>query len=136
VTAARREQTLFQAIGDLTDGLTGLVRNHLQLVRHEVRADATELTHDVAAILLAASVLAIGYCLLLTGAIFMAGWWAGLVGMGVCALTLSFIHLIAGAIALRAVTSQFRRRHYGLALSGEELERSKEWMKQLPAPEP
>jgi hypothetical protein len=136
VTAVRREQTMLQAIGDLTEGLTGLVSNHLQLVRHEVRADATELTHEVAAILLAASVLAIGYALLLVGAIFMAGWWAGLVGMGVCALMLSSIHIIAGAVALRAVISHFRRRHYGLALSGEELERSKKWMKQLPAPEP
>jgi hypothetical protein len=56
--------------------------------------------------------------------------------MGVCALGLSIIHLVAGVIALRAVITQFRSRHYGLAWSGEELDRSRQWMKQLPAPKP
>ena len=133
MTAGRREQPLFQALQDLTSGLTELIQHHLQLARHEVRADAAELSQDLAAILLAASVLGVGYALLLVGAIFMAGWFAGLVGMGLCALILSMIHMAAGAVALRAVVTQFRRRHYGLAWSGEALERSREWMKQLPA---
>lgn len=133
MTTGRREQPLFQAVQDLTTGLTELIQHHLKLARHEVRADAAELAQDLAAILLAASVLGIGYALLLASAVFMAGWFAGLVGMGLCALLLSAIHMAAGAVALRAVVKQFRRRHYGLAWSGEALERSREWIKQLPA---
>lgn len=120
------------ALTSLTDGIQNLISTHFHLVRYELKSDAIGLGKDAGAVIVAAGFALIGYLLLLVSAIIFAGWFAGILGMGICAMTLCLIHLIGGAVVVAGVAKQFKARHYGLYYTGEELDRSKQWAKQLP----
>lgn len=120
------------ALTSLTDGMQNLFRSHFNLARYEIKSDAIGMGKDAGAVVVALVFALIGYLLLLVSAIIFAGWFAGIVGMGICSMTLCLIHLVGGALVVRGVVAQFKARHYGLYYTGDELERSKKWVKQLP----
>lgn len=127
------EAPLIQAFQNLTSGLADLLVNILALARHEAKTDAIELGKDVGAIALAAGLLVLGYLGLLVSAVLFAAWYAGVLGAGVCAFTLTLTHLGVGAYTLRGLVKDFKLKYYGLRVTGTELQRTKEWARQIPA---
>lgn len=131
-TPTPEQSPLVTALMGVTDGVQNLVRSHLTLARYEAKADAISLGKDVGAIVVALVFVLLGYLLLNIAAILFAAWYGGIIGMAIVAMSLALIHLLGGAWILKAVVDQFKARHYGLQYTGEELERSKTWAKQIP----
>lgn len=124
---------LVQALRGLTDGVTGLVRHHLELARLELQTDAKEIGKDVAVIAIAGILALVGYLFLNVAAILFSVWFGGVVAAACVALALALIHLGGGGLALYALSTKFYERHYGGYLQ-RELERSSNWAQQLPTP--
>ena len=131
-TQDARESGLVKALLGLSENITTLVSQHLALARHELRADALSAAQDVGALLVALFFVMVGYGLLNLAAILFAAWFAGVVGMALTCLTLALINLIGGGLILRGVRAQLATRRYGLHYSGQELQRSKAWARQIP----
>jgi uncharacterized membrane protein YqjE len=132
--ATRPSSPITSAIQDVTEGLTGMVRHHLQLARHEARADAAAFTRQLGILLAAASVVGLGYLMLLVGVILLVGAYYSYLGMAICALSMSVVHLIGGVVALIIIRRRLKHSHK-LVKSNEQIERSREWVKQLPMQE-
>lgn len=123
---------LVSALMGLSDSLSNLVRQHFMLARHELRADARSAAKDIGAICVALFFIMVGYVLLQVTAILFAAWFGGIVAMAISALLLALINLIGGALTLRGLRAQIATRQYGLHYTGQELQRSKAWAKQIP----
>ncbi|MFU8802816.1 MAG: phage holin family protein, partial [Bradymonadaceae bacterium] len=121
-------QTAFQG---LTDGLSNLFRQHLELVRFEVKEEATEVGKNVAALGLFVFIALVGYGLLNLAAIFFAGWFGGLVAMAIAALALALINLGGAAYAIRKIMHRFEDNSVNLSRTEEEMQRNKQWIKQI-----
>ena len=125
---------LVPAFQSLTDGLVGMLRTHLELFRLEMQNDA-KLAAKSAGIVVAFGAIAIlGYGLLnlalVLGAYVLAGKWAMFLTCG----TLALGHLVTGLVMIRQTLHDMRDNTQQLGASQSELERSKEWIKELTGP--
>ena len=91
-----QREGLVSAIQRLTDGVTNLVRNQVELVRIEFRREATEAGQRSGALLLFAGLALLGYGLVNLSVIFLAGWLLGFAGMTLASLLLGVVHLGVG----------------------------------------
>lgn|GEM_PF-5123816 len=118
------------AIRSLTQGTQNLLKHHLELARHEAKADALELAKDLGGIFVALGMALVGYLLLNLAAVFFAGWFAGLIGMAIATLALALLHIAGGLLAAKTLGENMKQRHYGMRYTGTEIERSTEWAKE------
>ncbi|MEM1349893.1 MAG: phage holin family protein [Myxococcota bacterium] len=128
-TSDLQETGLVVALRSLTDGVTGLVTNHLRLAQVEVKIDALEIGKDIAGILVAGVLALIGYVFLLISALLFAAWY-NIAASALVALALALIHLGGGLYALKALTDAFAARHYG-AYTNQAITRSTKWAKKI-----
>lgn len=128
-----RPQTGFQtAVEDLTDGLSRLVRQHFALARVEMREEIDDLKKQIGAILVFAVVALLGYLLLNLAIILLFGVWLdSLAAMATTALILAILHLGVGVTALVLLGSRLRENEVGLSQTTEELQRNKQWLKEI-----
>ncbi len=122
------------AIKGLTQSTQSLIKNHIDLARHEAKADAMEVGKDLSGLIVAAAIAGLGYVLLLLSAILFASWYAGTVGMALTSFALALIHLIGGGAIAAKLANNFQTRHYGPIQAKRELEESKLWAKDTLAP--
>ena len=128
--AEEPKSPLVVAIRSLTQGTQNLLKHHLELARHEAKADALELAKDIGGILIALGLALVGYLLLNLAAVFFAGWFAGLIGMAIATFALALLHIVGGLLAAKTLGENIQERHYGLRYTGTEIERSTEWAKE------
>ena len=139
-----RSAGLVAAFQDLTDGLVTLVRQHLELVRYEIRDDAAVVGRHVASIgrhlastVVFGTVVLVGYGLLNLSAVFFAGAAFGPLGMALASLVLAVINLWIGAQAGRMALQRLKDAEEALRESallretGMEFERDRQWVKEI-----
>jgi len=128
------ETGLVLALRGLTDGVTGLVTNHLKLAQVEAKTDALEIGKDVAGIVVAGVLALMGYVFLLIAAVLFAAWHS-IAASALVAAALALIHLGAGLYALKTLTDAFAIRHYG-AYTNQAITRSTQWAQTIQTKEP
>ncbi|SRR5690554_3975943 len=126
-----RTSNIQQALSGLTDGVTSLVKGHIELARHEVKEEATAAGKNIAALLLFALITLVGYGLLNITAILFAGWFGGIVAMAITGLILTIINLVGGGFAIMQILQRFEKHTPGLTQVGEELKKDKQWISQI-----
>lgn len=120
-----------QAFQGLTDGLYSLFRNHIDLVRYEVKEEATHVGKNVAALGVFAFIALVGYGLLNIAAILFAGWFGGIVAMAIVALVLALINIGGAGFAIRHIIKRFQEDPVGLPRTSEEIQKDKTWISQI-----
>ncbi|CAN0585278.1 unnamed protein product, partial [Laminaria digitata] len=121
---------LVLAIKSLTQGTQNLLKHHIELAKHEAKADALEIGKDITGVIVAVGLALMGYLLLNFAAVLFSAWLAGITGMAIRALILALIHLVGGGIAAKTLVENVQRRYYGMNYTGKELERSTAWVKE------
>lgn len=116
------------ALKGLTESTQNLLKHHIELAKHEAKADALEIGKDITGLVIAGVFAALGYVLLLVSAILFASWFAGMTGMALTGFALALIHLLGGGIIALRLLDNFKTRHYGLVQTGRELSQSKRWL--------
>lgn len=132
----RSEISLAGVFQTLSEDVLLLFREHLRLFRLELKQDASIAGRYFAAMAFFGVVALVGFGLLSLTAILFAGWAFGLVGMAVTALVLSLVHLGFGLHAFAKISGRLKTDELGPRLAGEELDRSRKWMTQLPGSPP
>ncbi len=132
----RSEISLAGVFQTLSEDVLLLFREHLRLFRLELKQDASIAGRYFAAMAFFGVVALVGFGLLSLTAILFAGWAFGLVGMAVTALVLSLVHLGFGLHAFAKISGRLKADELGPRLAGEELDRSRKWMTQLPGSPP
>lgn len=129
----QQQQTGFQtAIEDLTDGLSRLVRQHFELARVEIRREAKDVGTNVGALLAFAALGLVGYLLLNVAIILVFGAFVGgMVAMAITAIVLALLHLVVAGVAILRILSHLRDADLGLHDTTEELQRNKQWIKEI-----
>lgn len=126
-----RETGFQNAIEGLTDGLSRLVRKHFELARTEVRREASEISQQVALLALFASISLVGYILLNLAIVFFAAWLGDVAIMAIVALALAILNLGGGAFGAVRILRILRRSDVGLNQTTDELQRDKQWIKEI-----
>lgn len=126
-----RTSNIQQALQGLTDGVTSLVKSHIELMRHEVKEEATTAGKNIAALFLFGLVTFVGYGLLNITAILFAGWFGGIVSMAITALILTVINLAGGVFAILQILQRFEKNAPGLKQVSAELKKDKQWISQI-----
>lgn len=132
-----QRQTSFQeAIDGITDGFSKLVRKHFELARTEVRREASEVGQYVGALAAFAAIAIIGYAMLNVAIVLFAAWLGGLGPMTLTALGLAIVNLGVAAIAIVRILGKLQQSDVGLSQTTEELQRDKQWLKEIRANSP
>jgi uncharacterized membrane protein YqjE len=123
----RSQTLLIGALQNLSDGVTGLVGNHLALAQLELKQDAAAAARDIAAIVVAGVFALIGYLLLNVAAILFAAWH-GLAAAAIVGGSLALVNLLGGGFALVGLGARARQRYYGY-YTQTAIKRSTTWAK-------
>ncbi len=128
----RQPTSAFQtAIEDLTDGVSQLIRNHVDLARTELRQELTELRTDALALALSTAVALIGYAILNIAIITLALWLGGVGPMAIAAVVMTVLNFVLAALGFRFAYRRLNERQGRLDETQQELKRNKQWMKEL-----
>lgn len=118
----------------LTDGVSALVKQHIELARHEITVDATTAARRIGILAACGVVALIGYLILMTGILLLAGWLGGLLAAWITALALGLIHLGAAAgFGARYAQKLRQEKPVSLAQISDELHKDKQWLQQIAA---
>jgi hypothetical protein len=125
---------LVPAFQSLTDGLVSLLRNHLQLFRHELQSDAKLAAEGVATAVAFGLIGLVGYFLLNIALILTAYAVAGVIPMVAVCGGLSLFNLVVGFGTAKRIVDGMREKSRQLGGTQSEIERSKTWIKELKGP--
>ena len=103
---------LLSLVKETADGLGRLIADHIKLARVEMVADAKDWSRKAAMLLLAAVFVAVGYTFAWLAAAVALG---RLIGVPLAFLAVAVLHLLGGALGLRAVS----RRMKGVRIMNE-----------------
>ena len=132
ITGPRTTRNGFQgAIEELTDGLSGLVRQHFELARTEVKEEAKEYSRYGAVLGLAAALLFMGYAMGNVAVILVALWLGGVGAMAITSIVLTVLNMAAGALGGWYGWRHLREADVELSQTTEELQRDKKWLKEI-----
>lgn len=128
---ATKTSGIVGALKDLTDGMSVLFRQHLELVRLEVKEDARILTGHLAVLVVFGLFTLVGYLMLNGAAVLFAGWGFGIHGMAITTLILAVVNLAFGLRAMRATMARLERDGIALDRTAQEIGRDIEWVKEI-----
>lgn len=118
----------------LTDGVSSLVKQHIELARHEITRDATTTARRLGILGACALVALMGYTLLLVAAITFAGWLGGMLAAWIVALALGGAHLgLAGGFGAHYARKLRTEKPVDLAQLSDELNKDRLWLQQMAA---
>lgn len=121
----------------LTDGVSSLVKQHIELARHEITRDVTTTARRLGVLGACALVALMGYTLLLVAAIALAGWLGGALATWIVALSLGLIHLgVAAGFGAHYAKKLRSEKPVDLAQLTDELNKDKLWLQQMAASAP
>jgi uncharacterized membrane protein YqjE len=124
-------QGLGPAFEKLAEGVSTLVREHLELARLEMREDAGKAAKSVAAIVLCGSFALIGYLMLNVAGVALGAVLYGKVGLAVAAFLLAVINFVIGFILIASVSSESEAGLMSFEETTKELSRDREWLRQI-----
>ncbi len=116
----------------LTDGVSTLVKQHLELARYEIKQDVSTTGKRLAFVAACTVVALIGYVLLNAAAILLAGWLGGLAAAFIVGVSLAVIHLGAAAGIFVYFGKQLKEeKPVDLAQTTDELDKDKQWLRKI-----
>lgn len=125
----------------LADGVSTLVKQHIELARYEATRDIRTATRRMAILGACALIGGVGYLFLLATGVLLAGWLGGWLAAWICAAVIASAHLGVGGVMGRKYSKKLRaEKPVDLAQLGDELNKDKQWLQQIAAtskkPEP
>lgn len=118
----------------LADGVSTLVKQHIELARYEATRDVRKATKRIAILGACALVGAVGYLFLLTAGILLAGWLGGWLAAWICAAVIAALHLGVAAVMGRKYSRKLRaEKPVDLAQLSDEFSKDKQWLQQIAA---
>lgn len=127
------EAGLGAAFRDLTDGISGLVRNQFELIRIETKHEASEAGSTAGKLAGSAIIAFLGYGFLLLALVFSVGWWGyGLDGMALFAGIVGALHLIGGLLGVRAYLAKFGAQQERLEKMTRTRTEAEKWQEKNP----
>jgi hypothetical protein len=116
----------------LTDGLSTLVKQHMELARYEVTKDVKTTGTRVGIIAACAVVALLGYVMLLATGVMLAWWLGGLLAAWITAGALAVVHLaLAGGLAAYFGKKLRDDKPVDLAQTNDELNEDKRWLREI-----
>lgn len=116
----------------LTDGLSTLVKQHLELARYELKQDVSTTSKRLGIIAACAVVALIGYVTLLGAGILLAGWLGGALAAFITAASIALVHLaLAGGLAAYFGKQLREEKPVDLAQTNDELKEDKRWLREI-----
>lgn len=116
----------------LTDGVSTLVKQHIELARHEVKQDVNTTSKRVAAIAICGVVALVGYLLLNATLIMLFGLIGGVSAAFITGVVLTVLHLAAAGILVAYFGKKLRdEKPVDLAQTNDELDRDKQWLRKI-----
>ncbi|QDG53162.1 phage holin family protein [Persicimonas caeni] len=116
----------------LTDGLSTLVKQHLELARYELKQDVTTTGKRVAIIAVCAVIGLIGYVTLLGAGILLAAWLGGALAAFITAAAIAVVHLaVAGGLTAYFGKQLRDEKPVDLAQTNDELNEDKRWLREI-----
>ena len=119
---AHPPRTAAQALGDLSEGLSALIRSQIMLARVEMRQEVRAVARDAAMEIVGVPIALVGYLLLmfaLVAALALAlPIWASF-------LIVAGVHLLLGLGAIAFGALRMRKKRLGLPRSTDELKKSR-----------
>ncbi len=131
--SATTRKGLVPAIRDLTEGTTDLIRHHFELLRIELKREATEAGEHGGVVALGAGIALLGYLLLNLTIILTVGWWtASIGGMALAALVLGVGHAALGGWLALSGIGEFREQQQRIERKTRTLTGKQPWLEENP----
>src|SRR5690554_1369768 len=116
----------------LTDKMSTLVKQHIELARYEATQDMRATMKRAAILGACAFVGVVGYFFLLAAGTLLAGWLGGWLAAWICAAVIAVLHLgVAGALGYKYGKRLRLGLPVDLAQLGDELNKDKQWLQQI-----
>lgn len=116
----------------LTDGLSTLVKQHLELARYELKQDMSTTGKRLGIIAACAVVALIGYLTLLGAGILLAAWLGGALAAFITTAAIAVVHLaLAGGLAAYFGKQLREEKPVDLAQTNDELKEDKRWLREI-----
>jgi uncharacterized membrane protein YqjE len=132
INRRRTTNGLKPAFERLADGVSTLVKQHLELARYEIKQDVSTTGRRVAILGACAVVGLLGYLLLNIAGIGLAGWLGGWLAAWITAAVLALVHLgAAGGLAAYFGKKLKEQKPIDLAQTNDELDRDKQWLRKI-----
>jgi hypothetical protein len=132
-TSATTRKGLVPAIRDLTEGTTELIRHHFELLRIELKREATEAGEHGGVVALGAGIALLGYLLLNLTVILAVGWWTdGIGGMTLATLVLGVGHAGLGGWLAVSGLGEFREQQQRIERKTRTLTGKQTWLEENP----
>lgn len=132
-TSAPARKGLVPAIRDLTEGTTDLIRHHFELLRIELKREATEAGEHGGVVALGAGIALLGYLLLNLTVILAVGWWTGGIGgMTLATLVLGVGHAGLGGWLAVSGLGEFREQQQRIERKTRTLTGKQPWLEENP----
>ncbi|WP_230470174.1 phage holin family protein [Lujinxingia vulgaris] len=119
------------AIQGLSEGFSNLVRQHVELARHEAKDELKQVATQVIGLVVFGAIALVGYLLLLAAIVLLALWLGGVGPMFITCAILAGLHLAVSGVAIARLSGQLSDSGVNMPQISEELERNKQWIKQL-----
>ncbi len=131
--ATASHKALVPAIRDLTEGTTDLIRHHFELLRIELKREASEAGERSGVLLAGAGVALLGYGLVNLTIVLFFGWlFASLGAMTLAALGLGVAHLGIGGWLTISRLGDFREQQRRLERKTRTLTGTQPWLEENP----
>lgn len=116
----------------LTDGLSTLVKQHLELARYELKQDVSTTGKRVAIIAVCGVIALVGYIMLLVAGFLLAGWLGGWFAAWITAAAEALVNLaLAGGLAAYFGKKLREDKPVDLAQTNDELDKDKRWLREI-----
>lgn len=116
----------------LTDGMSTLVKQHLELARYEVKKDVKTTGTRVGIIAVCGVIALVGYIMLLVTGVLLAGWLGGWLAAWITAGAEALINLaLAGGLAAYFGKKLRDDKPVDLAQTNDELNEDKRWLREI-----
>ena len=116
----------------LTDGLSTLVKQHLELARYELKQDVSTTGKRVGVIAACGVIGLVGYIMLLVAGFLFAGWLGGWLAAWITAGAEALVNLgLAGFAALYFGKKLRDDKPVDLAQTNDELDKDKTWLREI-----
>ncbi len=113
----------------LTDGLSTLVKQHLELARYEITQDVSATGKRLAVLGVCAAIGLVGYIMLLVAGFLFAGWLGGWLAAWITAGGEALANLaLAGGLAAYFGKQLREEKPIDLAQTSDELDKDKRWL--------
>lgn len=122
---------LAPAFEKLADGVSTLVREHLELARLDVREDAGRAARNLGVMLICGSIAFVGYLMLNVAGVALGAVLYGDIGLTVAAFLLAVFNFTVCFLLVKRVGADSESGFMTFEKTNKELSRDKEWLRQI-----